>query len=123
MELHELNQDERTVLVGLMKLVVMSDGTVSEDELEQVEALVEAWGEGSYQRTLDMFEKRFYDEQSFRAFLGTIGRQDARELIYATIAQGAAMGVIEGREAELLDWLAARWGLTVSSSMDAAQAP
>ena len=45
MELADLNQDERTALVGLMKLIVMSDGEVSEDEIEHVEVLVGAFGE------------------------------------------------------------------------------
>ncbi|HET6284827.1 MAG TPA: hypothetical protein VFH73_27975 [Polyangia bacterium] len=115
MELADLNQDERTVLVGLLKVVVMSDGNVSEDELEQIEAVVEAWGEPQYQQTLDMFEKRFLDEKSFRAFLTTIGRQEARELIYATIADSAAMDAIEGKEADLLDWLAGVWKLDIQT--------
>lgn len=121
MELRDLNQDERTVLVGLLKVVVMSDGNVSEDELEQIEAVIGAWGEPSYQQTLDMFEKRFLDEQSFRAFLTTIGRQDARELIYATIADSAAMEAIEGKESDLLDWLARVWKLDVQ--IDGAPSP
>ncbi len=113
MELRDLNQDERTALVGLLKLTVMSDGNVSEDELEQIEAVVEAWSEDAYQETLDMFEKRFLDENSFRAFLRTIGRQDARELIYATIVQSAAAEAIEGGEAALLEWLAQTWAVQV----------
>ena len=115
MELSDLNQDERTVLVGLLKVVVMSDGNVSEDELEQIEAVVEAWGEEPYQQTLEMFDKRFLDEKSFRAFLTTIGRQEARELIYATIADSATMDAIEGKEAELLDWLAGVWKLDIQT--------
>ena len=47
MEIADLNHDERTALVGLMKLVVMSDGNVTEDELEHVETLVDAFGEGA----------------------------------------------------------------------------
>ena len=56
MELADLNQDERTALVGLMKLIVLSDGNVTEDELEHVETLVDAFGEGEYQRTLEVLK-------------------------------------------------------------------
>jgi len=115
MELADLNQDERTALVGMMKLVVMSDGNVSEEELERVEDLVDAFGEDGYQRTLDAFEKRFTDVDSFQRFLKTIGvgRQEARELIFGTVLEAAGAEAIEGGEAELLDWLGREWNIKI----------
>jgi hypothetical protein len=120
MELEDLNQDERTALVGLMKLTVMSDGNVSEEELESVEDLVEAFGEDAYQRTLDAFEKRFNDVESFKGFLKTIGagRQEARELIFGTVLEAAGAEAIEGREAELLDWLGRTWDVKIQIEDD-----
>ena len=115
MELEDLNQDERTALVGLMKLTVMSDGNVSEEELEYVEDLVDAFGEGGYQSTLDAFEKRFSDADAFKKFLKTIGvgRQEARELIFGTVREAAGSEAIEGGEAELLDWLGKAWDIKI----------
>jgi len=113
MELEELNQDERTALVGLMKLTVLSDGNVSEEELEEIEDLVDAFGEEAYESTLDAFEKRFADAEAFKAFLAKIGRQDARELIFGTVLEAAGSEAIEGREAELLDWLAKAWNIKI----------
>src|SRR4029450_5657988 len=114
MEISELNQDERTALVGLMKLVVMSDGNVTEDELEHVETLVDAFGEGEYQRTLEAFEKRFTDEPSFRPFLRTIGREEAREVIFGTLLESAGEGALDGNEADLLDWLSKTWNIKIA---------
>jgi|ERR1022692_288645 hypothetical protein len=116
MELEDLNPDERTALVGLMKLVVMSDGHVAEEEIEHVEALVDAFGEESYQATLESFEKRFDDEPSFRKFLGGIGRQEARELIFGTVLESADEGAIDGNEASLLDWLSKLWNVKIEIS-------
>jgi uncharacterized tellurite resistance protein B-like protein len=113
MELEDLNQDERTALVGLMKLTVMSDGNVSEEELESVEDLVDAFGEAAYESTLDAFEKRFSNAESFKAFLTKLGRQDARELIFGTVLEAAGSEAIEGGEAELLDWLAKTWDIKI----------
>jgi hypothetical protein len=113
MELNELNQDERTALVGLMKATVMSDGNVSEEELEYVEDLVDAFGEDAYEGTLDAFEKRFTDIESFKKFLAQIGRQDARELIFGTVLEAAGSEAIEGNEADLLDWLAKTWDIKI----------
>jgi hypothetical protein len=116
MELENLNPDERTALVGLMKLVVMSDGEVAEDEIEHVEALVDAFGEEGYEATLETFEKRFADEASFRKFLGGIGRQEARDLIFGTVLESADEGAIEGNEANLLDWLSKLWNVKIEIS-------
>jgi len=118
MELPDLNQDERTALVGLMKLVVMSDGEVSEDELEDVETLVEAFGDEGYQRTLDAFEKRFQDEEGFKKFLKTIGRQEARDLIFGTVLEGAGEGALDSAETGLLDWLAQLWNVKIEIEED-----
>jgi hypothetical protein len=122
MELSELNQDERTALVGLMKLIVMSDGEVSEDELEHVETLVAAFGEDGYQRTLDAFEKRFHDEPSFRKFLQTIGRQDARDVIFGTVLESAGEGALDHAETSLLDWLAQTWNVKIEIAEEPDQA-
>ncbi|HEY4394154.1 MAG TPA: TerB family tellurite resistance protein [Polyangia bacterium] len=113
MELPDLNQDERTALVGLMKMIVMSDGEVSEDELEHVETLVAAFGDEGYQRTLDAFETRFQDEPSFRKFLKGIGRQDARDLIFGTVLESAGEGALDHAETSLIDWLAEAWNVKI----------
>ena len=59
------------------------------------------------------FEKRFPTAESFKSFLGNIGRQDARELIFGTVLEAADSEAIEGREAELLDWLAKTWDIKI----------
>ena len=118
MELPDLNQDERTALVGLMKLIVMSDGEVSEDELEHVETLVAAFGDDGYQRTLDAFEKRFQDEESFKKFLKTIGRQESRDLIFGTVLESAGEGALDSAETGLLDWLAQTWNVKIEIEED-----
>jgi hypothetical protein len=113
MEIPDLNPDERLALVGLMKVVVMSDGNVSEDELEHVELLADAFGAEEYQRTLDGFEKRFKDETQFRQFLTGITRQEARELMFATVLESAGEGALDGAEVEMLDWLSRTWNVRI----------
>ena len=113
MELSDLTPDERIALVGLMQMVVLSDANVSDEELEHVDELVDAFGEDGYQQTLDAFEQRFPNEDSFRAFLRTITRQDARDLIFGTVLEAAGAEAVEDHEAEILDWLSSTWNVTV----------
>jgi len=113
MELSDLDQGERTALIGLMKLVVLSDTEVSDDELDHIETLVDAFGEGEYQRTLDALETQLADPAQFRDFLRGVSRQDARDLIFGTVLEAAGEGALEGREAELLDWLSRNWNVKI----------
>ncbi len=114
MELGELNADERLALVGLVKTVILSDGHVSDDEVQEIDDIVDALGEESYQQCLDSFTSRFPDEESFQKFLRTIERPEAQELIYGTILTGAAADAIEGHESELLSWLAKTWNIEIT---------
>jgi hypothetical protein len=78
-----------------------------------VETLVAAFGEGGYQKTLDAFESRFHDEASFKTFLKGIGRQDARDLIFGTVLDGAGEGALDHAETSLLDWLVQTWNVKI----------
>lgn len=121
MELRDLNEDERVALVGLMKLVVMSDGEVSEDELEHVEVLANAFREDGYQAALDRFERQFRDEAEFRRFLQQIRRQDARDLIFGTILESAGEGALDSNETSLLDWLSRTWNVKIEIADEPAE--
>jgi hypothetical protein len=114
MEIADLNQDERVALVGLMKLLVMSDGNVSDDELEHVEDLIDVIGDDEYEAALESFEDRFEGKgDAFRAFLKSVNRQEARELIFGTVLDAAGAEAVEPGEASLLDWLQREWGVKV----------
>ena len=119
MELADLNQDERMALVGLLKLTVLADGHVTEEELEHVETLVDAFGEGEYQKTLDAFETAFPDVGAFKESLLRVSRPDARELIFATVLETAGESALEGAEAELLDWLSRAWNIRIEIADEA----
>jgi hypothetical protein len=114
MELAELNKDEQVALAGLLEFVVMASGHVTEDEEHEIDAIVEAIGEEPYRAAVDQVDKRFPDEQALRVFLATIGRQEARELIYGTVIEAAMTDTVEGRESALLEWLAKQWNVEVT---------
>ena len=114
MELSELNKDEQLALAGLLEFVVLASGHVTQDEEQEIDAIVEALGEEVYRAAVDEVDKRFPDEKALRAFLSTIERQDARDLIYGTVTEAAITDSVEGRESELLQWLATEWRIEVS---------
>lgn len=113
MELKDLAPEERIAFVALLKATVMADGNVSEEERGRIEEIADEIGEDIYERALDEVERRFADEDSLKKFLGTIARPEAREVIYGTVFELALTNAVEGRESELLAWLANAWQIKV----------
>jgi uncharacterized tellurite resistance protein B-like protein len=111
--LTDLNKEEQIALAGLLEFVVLASGHVTEDEQAEIDAIVEALGEDAYDAAVAEVDKRFSDEQTLRKFLSTIGRQEAREVIYGTVIEAAMTDTVEGRESALLDWLAGEWNVEV----------
>ena len=114
MELADLNRDEQIALAGLLEFVVMASGHVTEDEQAEIDAIVDALGEDKYRSAVEEVDRRLENENELRAFLKSIDRQEAREVIYGTVMEAAMTDTVEGRESALLDWLALEWKIEVS---------
>jgi hypothetical protein len=114
MELADLDKDEQLALAGLLEYVVLASGHVTADEQNEIDTIVEALGEDKYRVAVEEVDHRFPDEASLRTFLGTIARQEAREIIYGTVIEAAMTDTVEGRESALLDWLAETWKIEVT---------
>jgi hypothetical protein len=113
MDLAELNDDERVALVTLLEMVVASDAHVTREEQAQIKTVIHALGEDAYRAAVAEADKRFADDNAARAFLLTISRPEARELIYETALEAAMTDTIGHEESELLTWLAEHWKLPV----------
>jgi hypothetical protein len=121
MELNELTAEERIALVALLEFVIESDGRVSEDEADRIDAVVAAIGEDAYRTAAAEVDRRFEDEDGLRAFLPSITRPEARELIYGVVLDAAISDAVNARESELLEWLADVW--RIASQIDEAEPP
>ncbi len=114
MELADLDKNEQIALAGLLEFVTQASGHVTEDEEYEIDAIIEAIGEDAYRVAVAEVDKRFTDEKALRAYLATIKRQEAREVIYGTVIEAAMTDTVEGRESPLLDWLAKEWQVEVT---------
>jgi len=121
MDLTQLTAEERIALVALLEFVIESDGRVSEDEADRIDAVVAAIGEDAYRTAAAEVDRRFEDEDGLRAFLPSITRPEARELIYGVILEAAISDAVSARESELLEWLADVW--QIASQIDEPEPP
>ncbi len=115
MELNELNDNERIALVALIDVMVESDTQVTDEEMEKLQAVVDAVGTDEYEAAADAVDERFGDEDDLRAFLPSIERQEARELIYGTVLELAMSENVDPHEGHMLTWLAEAWKVSVQT--------
>jgi hypothetical protein len=113
MELRDLSHEERLALVALLEVVLESDRAVSDGEVADIDRVVGELGRDEYQRLVLEVDRRFPTEDELKAFLPSITRQDARELIFGTVLDTAIEDSLDPRESEFLDWLATLWNVRV----------
>ncbi len=113
MELSDLTREERVALAALLELVVESNAAVSDDEVKEVKHVVSGVGDVAYAEAADEAAARFRDEAAVKAFLPSITRQEARELIYGAVLEAALPDAMGAHESAILNWLAKAWGVTV----------
>jgi hypothetical protein len=113
MELRDLSHEERLALVALLEVVLESDRAVSDGEVADIDQVVGELGREEYERLVVEVDQRFPTEDELKAFLPSITRQDARELIYGTVLDTAIEDAVDARESAMLDWLAALWNVRV----------
>jgi uncharacterized tellurite resistance protein B-like protein len=109
----DLRGDERLALVALLEAAVVADGSVSDDEVEDIRKVVDAFGEDEYRKLVDEVARRFQSQDDLMNFLETIQRPEARDLIYGFFLAEASGEALRGRESELVDWLAEVWQIDV----------
>lgn len=109
MQLKDLTDDERVALVALIELMVQSNQHAGDLEARLVADDAAELGRAAYRKAAEEADRRFPNENDLRAFLTTIDRQDARELIYATVLDAALADGPDPNEVKTLDWLASLW--------------
>ena len=109
MEFDQLSEEETIALVGLIELLGESENELPDDEIEHITAVAREIGVDRYRAIAEEVDRRFTDEGELKAFLSTITRTSARELIYGTALEAALAGGVDPRESRLLEWLANEW--------------
>ena len=113
MELSDLRGDERLALVALLETAVVADGSVSDEEVEDIGEVIAAFGDDEYRKLVDEVSQRFRSQDDLMNFLETIQRPEARDLIYGFFLEEAVGEALRGREAELVDRLGKVWNIDV----------
>lgn len=113
MELSDLSADERVVLAALVQAAALANGVTTPEEGDDIHSIAEALGEEAYAEANREAERLVRDQDSLRALLGNVQRQEARETIYAALIELASVDSVDPGEGELLGMLENAWNVSV----------
>ena len=113
MTLQELTRDEQLALVALSEVTVIANRMVTDTEVAELDHLAHELGDATFHSLAEEAERRFTNRDALSAFLKTISRQDARELIYGTVLTEALADTMPHDEGRFLEWLAGEWAVPV----------
>jgi hypothetical protein len=100
----------------LTEVAVISDRTITDTEVAQIEDIVDELGDDTFHELADEAESRFPDRSSLKAFLKTITNPDARELILGTVLSETLADTLPHEQAEFMDWLSREWAIQIKVS-------
>lgn len=106
----KLTKEERVFLAGCIRAVTMADGSINEEELEDIDSLLKKLKFRDYEECLVDFEEEVEDEESFYEYARKIKNREARDVILETIYELALHeGVPDESEENIFNRLNKIW--------------
>lgn len=110
--LTQLNRHERVFLAGCIKSMLMSDGTIEEQENADLDDQIARLRFADFDDCLAEFEATVKDEEGFWEQAKAIEREEVRDLILEALRELMVHGGVPGRSGEhLLEPLKEIWSL------------
>ena len=110
MQVRELESDEKVVLVGLVRHLVLADGEVSDSELYDLIRLGVEIGKEDFRAALAATEESHRDRAATLATVDAVTRDVARAKIGSELDRIAAGDGVDEREAAFITAVRARCG-------------
>ena len=116
MSIESLAEHEQLSLAVLIKALVTADGQVSQEEAIELSLVARSLEPEIFMRAESIV---LSDQESFLDFLETVGRQEARDIMYDTLLQLAKADGIQVQETAFLDAVAEAWNIVVVEGHEA----
>lgn len=111
MTLSDLNPHELRVFMGLFKLVVHADRTVSPEERAMMEELSQSIGVPQWNEAVAAAREAYATVEELEDDAKQLTRQAAREHIHAVLSELAHSDELVEGEAHVLQWMIQEWGV------------
>lgn len=97
-----LTNQEKIFLAGCIKSMLLSDGTIDEQEISELDVLITRLKFGDFDRRLEEFEELAKDEEGFWEMAKRVERPEAKEIILRSLREILLRTGIPGESEEHL---------------------
>ena len=111
--LAHLDQSERRIFAELVRLLVRSDGELSDSERDHINRLAGEAGREEFWKFMDEAANSEKTADDILAGAEGVGEEDAHELIYGALYELSISDGIDAGENDILERLAATWKLNI----------
>ena len=109
-DVRKLKKEERVFLAGCIRAIAMADGSIEEEELQDIDSILKRLKFRDYEECLVEFEENVKDEESFYEYAKKIKDKEARDLILKTVYELSLHdGVASESEFSIFDKLNKLW--------------
>ncbi len=109
-DLRNLDQKEKMFLAGCIKSMILAEGTIKDEELNDLEKITEELQFNDFNDSLTQFEDKIHDKESFWTLAKEIVREETIDLIIKILYE---MSIQDGytfpNEKALIDGLRSIW--------------
>lgn len=109
MKLNELNADEQTLFLGLMREIVTADGEYSDEERAETGAIETEMGADAFLSAMTHAKDKFHSRTDIMEAAKKITRVDAQKVIIDRLIHIASSDGVDDAEEKPLRWLANAW--------------
>jgi hypothetical protein len=110
-DISKLEHNEKVFLAGCVKTMLLSDGNISQAEIDDINKLYNAEHFDDFEECLTEFENKISDEEGFLAAAKEITNPDAQDTILGQLFSiSIDDGVQSTSEAHILNKLKDFWG-------------
>ena len=109
-DVRKLSKDERVFLAGCIRAVTMANGSIDEEELEDIDSILKKLKFWDYEECMVEFEENIKDEESFYQYAQRITSKEAQDIILRTIYELTLQdGIPSGSEESIFEKLNKIW--------------
>lgn len=110
MVIEDLTETEQAVLGGLVRLMVRTDGSFSEEEEQAINDIGDTLGgKASMWRVISQSAQSYPNEADIRGHVKSISRPEVRTLLLEALARIAASDSTDAAEDALISWVREQW--------------
>ena len=106
----KLSDDEKLFLAGCIKSIILADGTIESEEIDDLNKLTEELGFNDFEEKLEAFENKVHDSEMFWEMAAKIEGKEVRDIILKVMQELSLQdGFTEKVEEKLLSKLIEIW--------------